>query len=132
MNILIIEDELLIQKSLKKLLEKRGATVKTFASGREAIKDILKNNYDRIVCDLMLKDITGFDIIEESKKKYQLKEIAQIFVIMTAYNSPQVLAKAKDYHCTILNKPFENLEFALNAMLNNSNTKAVHEQHETH
>lgn len=109
MNILIIEDEILIQQSLKKFLEKFKATVTTTASGNEAVELIKDNNYDRIVCDLMLQDITGFDIIEESKAKYSLDQISKLFVIMTAYPSGQVLSKAKEYNCILLNKPFKNI-----------------------
>ena len=71
MNILLIEDEILVQKSLARLLEKKGAKVKACSTGIEAMEQINNNSFDRIVCDLMLQDITGFDIIEESKKIYQ-------------------------------------------------------------
>jgi CheY-like chemotaxis protein len=115
-NILIIEDEILIQQSLKKLLERKGNQVAVSASGKIAIDMILKSNYDRIICDLMLQDISGFDVIEESKKKYSLEEIGKKFVIMTAYNSPQVLSRANSYNCKLLNKPFDNLDEAIRLM----------------
>src|SRR5690606_30117765 len=98
-NILIIEDEILIQQSLKKLFERKGFKVDTSASGKLAIDLILNNDYDRIICDLMLQDISGFDVIEESKKKFSSDEISKKFVIMTAYNSPQVLTRANSYQC---------------------------------
>lgn len=113
MEILVIEDELLIQKSLKKLLEKKGAKVDACSSGKDAIERILTKDYDRVICDLMLQDITGFDIIEESKKKYNISEIGALFVIITAYSSPQILEKANSYGCKVLGKPFENIEDAL-------------------
>jgi CheY-like chemotaxis protein len=113
MKILIIEDEILIQKSLQKLLEKRGASVDCSSSGRDAITKISVNNYDRIICDLMLQDISGFDVIEESKKKYTLEQIGKIFVIITAYSSQQVMNKAKAYNCSVLNKPFESMSKAI-------------------
>jgi CheY-like chemotaxis protein len=115
-TILVIEDEILIQQSLKKLLERKGFAVDVSASGKQAITMILGHNYDRIICDLMLQDISGFDVIEESKKKYSVEEIGQKFVIMTAYNSPQVLSKASSYNCKLLNKPFDNLEEAIRLM----------------
>jgi len=114
--ILIIEDEILIQQSLKKLLERKGAKVDVSASGKVAIDLILANDYDRIICDLMLQDISGFDVIEESKKRYSTEEIGKKFVIMTAYNSPQVLSRANSYQCKLLNKPFDNLDEALKIM----------------
>jgi CheY-like chemotaxis protein len=115
-KILIIEDEILIQQSLKKLFERKGFSVDVSASGKLAIDLILKNHYDRIICDLMLQDISGFDVIEESKKKYSPEEISQRFVIMTAYNSPQVLSRANAYQCRLLNKPFDDLEQAMKTM----------------
>jgi CheY-like chemotaxis protein len=116
-RILIIEDELLIQRSLKKMLEKKGAVVDAFSSGREAIPVLLSKDYDRIVCDLMLQDVTGFDVIEEAKQKYSLKEIGSLFIIITAYSSQQVLDKAAQYGCQVLSKPFEDLERALDIFL---------------
>jgi CheY-like chemotaxis protein len=64
----------------------------------------------------MLQDISGFDVIEESKKKFSSTEISSKFVIMTAYNSPQVLSRANSYQCKLLNKPFDNLEEAMRIM----------------
>lgn len=116
MNILIIEDEILIQQSLKKLFERKGFKVDVSASGKIAIDLILNNDYDRIICDLMLQDISGFDVIEESKRKFSSQEIGQKFVIMTAYNSPQVLSRANSYQCRLLNKPFDNIEQAMKTM----------------
>ena len=117
-KVLLIEDEPLIQKSLKRLLEKRGAEVWVESSGRAAIKALQREDFDRIICDLMLQDISGFDIIEEAKQSYSSEEIQQKFIIITAYSSPQVLKKAESYGCKILSKPFEDLHAALEIFLN--------------
>ena len=116
-NVLLIEDEPLIQKSLKRLLEKRGAEVCIESAGRAAIKSLQERDYDRIICDLMLQDISGFDIIEEAKHTYASEQIARKFIIITAYSSPQVLKKAESYGCKILSKPFEDLGSALETFL---------------
>ncbi|MEI8345821.1 MAG: response regulator [Pseudomonadota bacterium] len=116
-RILIIEDEILIQKSLKKILEKRGAQVDAVSNGKEAIQMITQHNYDKIICDLMLQDITGFDVLEESKKKYSISEISQLFIIITAYISKQVLDKAANYGCKIISKPFDDLKIVIEEFL---------------
>ncbi|MFZ8934540.1 MAG: response regulator [Bacteriovoracaceae bacterium] len=105
-RLLIIEDEFLIQHSLKKLFEKKGLLVDVTNSGKKAINLIHTKDYDKIICDLMLKDITGFEVIEESKKKFTTEDIKTKFVIMTAYSSEQILEKASYYQCKIINKPF--------------------------
>jgi CheY-like chemotaxis protein len=118
LKVLLVEDEPLIQKSLKKLMEKRGVEVIVESRGREAIGLILNQNFDRIICDLMLQDISGFDVIEESKARYSMSEISKLFIIITAYTSPHVIDKATQYGCLLFSKPFENLDEALNVFLN--------------
>ncbi len=113
MRILLIEDEPLIQKSLKKLLEKKGVEVVVESRGKEAISLILSQDFDRIICDLMLQDISGFDVIEDSKQKYNINDISKKFIIITAYSSPHVIEKATQYGCRLLSKPFESIEDAL-------------------
>lgn len=121
-KILLIEDEPLIQKSLKKLLEKRGASVTVESRGRDAIGLILSHEFDRIICDLMLQDISGFDVIEEAKGRFTMAEISKLFIIITAYSSPHVIQKATQYGCMLLSKPFENIDEALNIFLSSGDT----------
>jgi len=116
-KILIIEDEFLIQQSLKKLLEKRGHEVFVASSGNKGLDIIRSIKLDKIICDLMLQDITGFDVIEESKNLLGASSIPSKFIIITAYSSPQVLEKANTYKCLVINKPFDNLEKALDLMV---------------
>lgn len=117
LKILLVEDELLIQKSLKKLLEKRGHVVTPAARGKQALEILAENDFDRVVCDLMLGDISGFDVIEESKKFFSRMEISEKFVIITAYSSSQVLERAKSYGCPVLSKPFLDMNHALEQMI---------------
>ena len=81
--------------------------------GKEAIQILLHQNFDRIICDLMLQDISGFDVIEESKQRYTIYEISKLFIIITAYSSPHVIEKATQYGCRLLSKPFENIDEAI-------------------
>ncbi len=118
MKVLVIEDELLIQKTLISFLKRKGADVQATASGKEAIEMIKENNFDRIICDLMLQDITGFDIIEESKTKYNETEIAQLFYIITAYSSEQIVSRASQYGCKVFQKPFNDIIGFISEVLN--------------
>lgn len=117
MKILIVEDEVLIQQSLKILLENMGMEVDATTHGKEAIHLIQNNDYDKIVTDLMLQDITGFDVIEESLKKYSREQIKTKFVIISAYNSPEILEKARSYECLFISKPFHHIQDTLNLMI---------------
>jgi CheY-like chemotaxis protein len=127
--VLIIEDELLIQQSLKKLLEKRGCNVDATSFGQEGLKLLENKKYNLVICDLMLKDITGFDILEESKKFFSAEKLATLFVIMTAYSSEQVLSKARDYGTIVLSKPFEDLQKTLDFFISKLE---AYEEHSTY
>ena len=90
--------------------------------GRDAIGLIQNLEFDRIICDLMLQDISGFDVIEEAKARYTMAEISTLFIIITAYSSPHVIEKASQYGCMLLSKPFENIDEALNIFLSSGDS----------
>ena len=117
LNILIVEDELLIQQSLKILMENMGMKVQATAQGRDAIDLIQNNDFDKIICDLMLQDISGFDVLEESLKKYNREQLKTKFVIISAYNSPEILEKVQSYECMFISKPFQHIQETLKIML---------------
>lgn len=106
-KILVIEDEPLILRTLKVFLEKKGASVTATSSGKDAIELILNEDFDGIICDLMLNDITGFDVIEEAKQKLSPEQISSKFIIITAYSSDQIIQRAKKYGCKIYPKPLD-------------------------
>lgn len=98
-------------------MEKKGCTVTWESSGNQAIETIKNNDFDRVICDLMLQDISGFDVLEESKDKYNITEIGEKFIIITAYSSQQVLNKASTYGSIVLSKPFEDLHGAIDTFI---------------
>ncbi|MDA8791713.1 response regulator [Bacteriovoracaceae bacterium] len=119
-KILIIEDEPLIRRSLKKLLEiKYSAEVVLVDNGKEAIEILLSQNFDSVICDIMLSDITGFEVIESIKIKYDLEKIKSKFVFITAYVSDKVLQKASQYGIDIYNKPIKDMNSFLERVVTN-------------
>lgn len=119
-NILIVEDEVLILQSLKLLIEAKGHRVKTVSNGQDAIKHIKEQSYDKIVCDLMLQDISGFDIIEETIAAKGIDEVKEKFIIISAYLSPQIVERASSYGCLFISKPFGDIQATIDKILNHS------------
>ncbi len=117
MKILIVEDEPLIRKSLSRLLQRADVEVDEESTGKMALEKIKQCKYDRIVCDLMLTDITGFDIIEGAKIQYTPEEISSVFIVITAYSSEQVLNRVTKYNCQLIQKPFKNLQNVIDRIL---------------
>jgi DNA-binding response OmpR family regulator len=67
-KILIVEDELNMVNGLKDNLEFEGYEVDTALEGRTGLDKILKNNYDLILLDVMLPEVSGFDICKTARK----------------------------------------------------------------
>ncbi len=74
-------------------------------SGREALKLIEKDSsFDLVVCDLMMPDIDGFDVLEQAKKI----DPNIVFVMITAFSSIRAGIKAMNMGAyDFLQKPFE-------------------------
>lgn len=117
MKILVIEDEFLILKTIETFLKKAGHQVDTSQSGRHAIELLQTHSYDLIITDLMLNDISGFDIIEESKKVYSLSEIQEKIIVITAYKSDDIINRVKNYGSRFFEKPFVDIKSTIDEML---------------
>lgn len=61
-RILLVDDEQLITESLSYSLKREGFDVEAVADGLSAIKAVEEKNPDLVVLDLMLPDISGFEV----------------------------------------------------------------------
>jgi len=103
-KILVIDDEEMIRELLKDTFEKEKYIVETAEDGNVAFNMIHSNNYNLIITDIRLPDISGMEILEKIKAKHP-----NIGVIMiTAYGSIKSAVKAmKDGAFDYIAKPFE-------------------------
>ena len=62
-RILIVDDEPAIAASLKRLLG-RQHDVSAALSGREALDLLAKQDFDLVLCDIMMPDVSGMDVFE--------------------------------------------------------------------
>ncbi len=68
-QILIIDDEPLVRKSLSYHLKKAGFDIIEADSGASAINLVLEYDINLIICDLTLPDINGIELIKKIKNK---------------------------------------------------------------
>lgn len=64
MNILIVEDDISIAELQRDYLELSGFQVDVKTDGVEGLNAIKKNNYNLVILDIMLPQMTGFDILK--------------------------------------------------------------------
>jgi CheY-like chemotaxis protein len=100
--ILLVEDHHDTITVMRMILERRGYSVHTAQSITSARQCITTRNYDVIICDILLRDGTGWELIEELKPSHTFKSIALTGLAMKA-DAVMSLSVGFDRH---INKPF--------------------------
>ncbi len=70
-KILIVEDDSFLQGLAANKLSKNDFDVTAAGNGEEAVTELEKGKFDAVLLDLMLPDISGFDILKGFKKDHR-------------------------------------------------------------
>ncbi len=102
-KLLIVDDEESLLEFLSLLFRDEGYEVTTASSAQEA-RGLIENDYDLVLCDIMMPDGNGLDLLREIKAKRPSTSV----LMMTAYTSSKSAIEAMklgayDY----LSKPFD-------------------------
>ena len=108
MNILIIEDDKLTLSAVQHSLENLGHTASVAKSGEEAIEEIGKNNYDVIICDIMMPGISGLSFVTVLRSVHMC--FTPIIMMSTLNHGPLLDATFTAGANDFLNKPFSQEE----------------------
>ena len=66
-NILIIDDEKAIRKTLSEILSYEGYKIDEAADGEEGLKKFAEKTYDVVLCDIKMPKLDGIEFLEKSK-----------------------------------------------------------------
>jgi two-component system, NtrC family, response regulator PilR len=106
-SILVVDDELSMRELLEYMLAKQGYRVICAANGQEALTRIENDQYDLLLCDIRLGDMTGLEVLKASKNKYPDATVIMISAFATTETAVEAMNQgAYDY----VPKPFENKE----------------------
>jgi len=109
-KILVVDDEQSMCDFMEIMLAKEGYNVQTSISGDQAIQKASAENYDLIIADMMMPNMTGLDLLKKIKKARP----AQEFIVMTAFASVDTAIQAmKEGAIDYITKPFKVDEIKL-------------------
>ncbi len=77
-RLMVIDDEPIVCRRLKQVLEKAGYEVVIFNDGAHAIDELDNSNYDIIVTDLKMEGIDGMKILEAAIEKNPVTKVIMI------------------------------------------------------
>jgi CheY-like chemotaxis protein len=106
-HVLVVDDEPVVQYSVKRILEEAGYTVSQAGSGQECL-DLLRKGYKGLILmDIIMPELDGWDtiriIIDE-----RLNE-GNIICMLTGKEVPDLkMDRLKEYVLDYIRKPFEN------------------------
>lgn len=104
-RILIVDDEEVIRKFLKIHLNKLGYEVTEAEDGEKAIERIGGGKFDLIICDVMMPNKNGWEVIKEVKSKPETSEIP--IILLTAKNDDVDMFKGYELGANYyMTKPF--------------------------
>lgn len=69
-RIMVIDDEPIVGKRIKRLFEKEGYEVATFTDGGTALNELGRGHFDIVITDLKMEGIDGLKVLETVKEKY--------------------------------------------------------------
>jgi len=116
-KILVIDDEETVRKVLKIHLVKGGYDVKEAADGEEAIEQLKRNNFDLLICDVMMPKKDGWEVLRAVRSHPRTKDIPVIF--LTAKDQDTDMFKGYELGANYyMTKPFtkSQLFFGINMM----------------
>ena len=103
-TVLVVDDELLIRKSLGKVLRAKGYAVELASTGAEGLDKASEMRPHVMILDMRLPDTDGLSVL---RKVRQLDPLLQVIVI-TAFGDVQSAVDAmKLGACDFLRKPYE-------------------------
>jgi len=107
-KIMIIDDELDILDILYSFLSRSGKfEIETYSNPDIALSKAIAGNYDLLLCDVMMPQVSGMEILEKVKETNSTIKV----ILMTAYSNKRSIEKSEalgvdDY----LEKPFSSLK----------------------
>jgi two-component system, OmpR family, alkaline phosphatase synthesis response regulator PhoP len=118
-RVLIVDDEEVIRKFLRIHLDKLGYEVKEAADGEQAIEELGKDDFDLLICDILMPKKDGWEVVKEVKSNSKTKHLPVI--LLTAKNEDSDMFKGYDLGASYyMTKPFTKAQliYGLRLMFN--------------
>jgi len=105
-KVLIVDDMATMRRIIKSLLEQLGfKNIDEAEDGAIALEKLKKRNYDLVITDWNMPNMTGLELVQEIRKDPQLKEIPVLMVTAEA-KKENVIAAIKAGVNNYIVKPF--------------------------
>jgi DNA-binding NtrC family response regulator len=103
MKILVVDDDAIVIKSCRRILEAEGFEVTTVPGADEALEKIKYDEFDLLLVDVKMPKHDGIFLMREIKKNWPDIPI----IVMSGYPTPETIAEVLHLGATLfIPKPF--------------------------
>jgi CheY-like chemotaxis protein len=120
-KILVVEDEEVIRKVLRLTLGKWGFQVEEAEDGVQALRKLEKDRYHLIICDILMPNMDGWELIKEVKRNPDSQDIP--IIALTGKNKDADMFKGYELGANYyMTKPFTKaqLQYGIQLVLADS------------
>jgi two-component system, NtrC family, response regulator PilR len=106
-DVLVVDDEAVVRDGVTRVLASEGLRVAGAGDGRSALKHPALGSCRLVLCDLMLPDLTGLEVLKALRAEHPGLAV----VLITGYATAENVARALEAGATgFLPKPFDETE----------------------
>jgi two-component system response regulator HydG len=109
-SVLVVDDELLIRKSLAKVMRARGYAVELASSGAEGLQKVTEARPQVMILDMRLPDTDGLSVLRQVR---EIDPLLQVIVITAFGDVTSAVDAMKLGACDFLRKPYEMEDIVL-------------------
>jgi DNA-binding response OmpR family regulator len=91
-NILIVEDDEIMLKAIKSILNREGFKVFTAKDGKEAFEMINTTTFGILITDLMLPHTSGLEVVSKMRNQESTKNIG--IIVVSAVGNQETISEA--------------------------------------
>jgi len=103
-KIMIVDNEPDTVKMVKTMLEMEGFKVTPAYSGKECLKKLKMEKFDLVILDIMMPEMSGWDVFERIRKKDKKTPI--MFLTVMFAPKDRIKKLKKNGVCAYVTKPF--------------------------
>jgi DNA-binding NtrC family response regulator len=103
MKILVVDDDAIVVKSCKRVLEAEGFEISSVSSADQALETVKKYDFDLLLIDVKMPKHDGFFLMREIKRDVPEMPV----VVMSGYPTPETISEVlKSGAVQFIPKPF--------------------------
>lgn len=104
-RILLIEDENGARDAMASLLADEGYTVRTAKTGRGGLRQVRSFRPDTVVCDFLLPDINGLQVLRAARAAFG--SAVRVIILTAGCGSPDAEVQVRREADVFLHKPLD-------------------------